>query len=99
MLARVPAWLWLVLLLLAAFSVQDWRHRRALADLQGVIDDRAVQAIEDARALVKTDLDGLARATESAKAASQPALTGTNRSACTLDALKSGAIVTILAPL
>lgn len=59
MLARVPAWLWLVLLLLAAFSIQDWRHRRALADLQGVIDDRAVQAIEDARKLVNSDLEAL----------------------------------------
>ena len=69
LLARVPAWVWLLILLGISLAVQDWRHSRRLAELQGQIDDRATQAIDDARALVRTDLEGLAKATESAKAA------------------------------
>ena len=50
---------WLLILLGISLAVQDWRHSRRLAELQGQIDDRATQAIDDARALVKTDLEAL----------------------------------------
>ena len=69
LLARVPLWLWLVLLFVGIAGAHEYRLRAKVAALQEQVDDRAAQAIEDARALVRIDLEGLATATESTKAA------------------------------
>lgn len=58
-LGKVPAWVWVVVIVAAAIGVKEYRDQKKIAALQKQVDTAQTQAIEQARAAVQKDLGAL----------------------------------------